>query len=164
MSILSPDERLNLQKLVNEMDSVDNTSHIRKVKHSVILRDEIRKLDTFKKKHIDIFQTNTEKFLEMSREETPFLYNNYMDIFHRFIKEELDLEIMTKLLIILKLIEDEKVDQHEGSVMVGKVLKELYVDSALKQAEHLDNKIDRPLMPVPVNPISWKQYKLMKGN
>jgi len=164
MSILSPDERLNLQKLVNEMDSVDNTSHIRKVKHSVILRDEIRKLDTFKKKHIDIFQTNTEKFLEMSREETPFLYNNYMDIFHRFIKEELDLEIMTKLLIILKLIEDEKVDQHEGSVMVGKVLKELYVDSALKQAEHLDNKIDGPLMPVPVNPISWKQYKLMKGN
>jgi len=100
----------------------------------------------------------------MSREETPFLYNNYMDIFHRFIKEELDLEIMTKLLIILKLIEDEKVDQHEGSVMVGKVLKELYVDSALKQAEHLDNKIDGPLMPVPVNPISWKQYKLMKGN
>ena len=89
-----------------------------------------------------------------------------MDIFHRFIKDELDLEIMTKLLIVLKLIEDEKVDQNEGSVMVGKVLKELYVDSALKQAEHLDNKTsvtDVPLMPVPVKPLTWKEYKLQKG-
>ena len=163
MSVLSPDERLNLQKLVNEMDSVDNTAHIRKVKHSVALRDEIRKLDTFKKKHIDIFQTDTEKFLEMGRAETPFLYNNYTDIFHRFIKDELDLEIMTKLLIVLKLIEDEKVDQHEGSVMIGKVLKELYVDSALKQSDHLNSKTDGPLMPVPVKPISWKEYKSSKG-
>jgi len=168
MSMLSPDERLNLQKMVNEMGSVDNTSHIRKVKHSVILRDEIRKLDTFKKKHAptDHSESATAAFLEECRNETPFLYNNYMDIFHRLVKDELDLEIMTKLLIVLKLIEDEKVDQNEGSVMVGKVLKELYVDSALKQAEHLDNKnsvTDIPLMPVPVNPISWKEYKTMKG-
>jgi hypothetical protein len=166
MSALSPDERLNLQKLVSEMDSVDNTAHIRKVKHSITLRDEIRKLDTFKKKNAGMYDTQPEKFLEMCRDETPFLYNNYMDIFHRFIKDELDLEIMTKLLIVLKLIEDEKVDQNEGSVMVGKVLKELYVDSALKQAEHLDNKssvTDVPLMPVPVKPLTWKEYKSQKG-
>lgn len=168
MSVLSPDERLNLQKMVNEMGSEDNTAHIRKVKHSVLLRDEIRKLDTFKKSHIrdNMTEADTEKFLEQCRDETPFLYNNYMDIFHRFVKDELDLEIMTKLLIVLKLIEDEKVDQNEGSVMVGKVLKELYVDSALKHAHHLDAAnpdAKTPLMPVPVNPISWKDYKIMKG-
>jgi hypothetical protein len=134
----------------------------------VILRDEIRKLDTFKRAHSHniITEADTEKFLEQCRDESPFLYNNYMDIFHRFVKDELDLEIMTKLLIVLKLIEDEKVDQNEGSVMVGKVLKELYVDSALKQSQHLDAAnpgANTPLMPVPVNPISWKDYKLMKG-
>lgn len=168
MSILSPDERLNLKKMVNEMGSEDNTAHIRKVKHSVLLRDEIRKLDTFKKANIrsNMTEADTEKFLEQCRDVTPFLYNNYMDIFHRLVKDELDLEIMTKLLIVLKLIEDEKVDQNEGSVMVGKVLKELYVDSALKQAEHLDstnNDVKPQIMPVPVTPLSWKEYKLMKG-
>ena len=72
---------------------------------------------------------------------------------------------MTKLLIVLKLIEDGKVDQNEGSVMVGKVLKELYVDSALKQADHLDekNKVTDSLPIKPVNKISWKEYKQKQG-
>ena len=63
------------------------------------------------------------------------------------------------------MIEDEKVDQHEGSVMVGKVLKELYVDSALKTADKLD-----AIVPDVVDmgelkegkEISWKEYKLMQ--
>ena len=166
MSTLSPDERLNLQKMVAEMGSEDNTSHIRKVKHSIVLRDEIRKLDTFKQKNAEMKSTDKDKFVDLCRIETPFLYNNYTDIFNRLIKDELNLEIMTKLLIVLKLIEDGKVDQNEGSVMVGKVLKELYVDSALKQAEHLDSKApvkENPELSASTNPISWKEYKLMKG-
>ena len=166
MSTLSPDERLNLQKMVNEMGSEDNTAHIRKVKHSVLLRDEIRKLDTFKQKHVEMQRTDKDRFIDLCRNETPFLYNNYTDIFNRLIKDELNLEIMTKLLIVLKLIEDGKVDQNEGSVMVGKVLKELYVDSALKQAGHLDINSSVPEPPTPTmssNPISWKEYKSMKG-
>jgi hypothetical protein len=166
MSTLSPDERLNLQKMVNEMGSEDNTDNIRKVKHSIALRDEIRKLDTFKKKHTELQRTDKDKFVELCRDETPFLFNNYTDIFNRLIKDELNLEIMTKFLIVLKLIEDGKVDQNEGSVMVGKLLKELYVDSALKQAEHLDSNASATEKPTPTmssNPISWKEYKSMKG-
>ena len=75
---------------------------------------------------------------------------------------------LTKLLIVLKLIEDGKVDQNEGSVMVGKVLKELYVDSALKQSKHLDEKYEKENL-TEINlqkdtkPISWKEYKKMTG-
>jgi len=164
MSTLSPDERLNLQKLVSEMDSVDNTSHIRKVKHSIVLRDEIRKFDTFKQKNVDIQLNDPAKYNDMCKAETPFLFNNYTDIFNRLVKDELDLEIMTKLLIVLKLIEDGKVDQNEGSVMVGKVLKELYVDSALKQADHLDQQNKVVVEPqTETKPISWKEYKQTKG-
>ena len=166
MSTLSPDERLNMQKMVKEMGSEDNTDNIRKVKHSIALRDEIRKLDTFKKKHTELQRTDKDQFTELCRAETPFLFNNYTDIFNRLIKDELNLEIMTKLLIVLKLIEDGKVDQNEGSVMVGKVLKELYVDSALKQAEHLDSKASAAETPTPTTSsttISWKEYKSMKG-
>jgi hypothetical protein len=66
---------------------------------------------------------------------------------------------MTKLLIVLKLIEDGKVNQHEGSVMVGKVLKELYVDSALKRGDNLNAENDSEPAPSVGKPISWKEYK-----
>jgi hypothetical protein len=69
---------------------------------------------------------------------------------------------MTKLLTILKMIEDEKVDQHEGSVLVGRILKELYLDSAVKRADNLDKereseKVER----VEGKAISWRDYKKM---
>jgi len=168
MANLSPDEKLNLQKMVSEMGSEDNTDTIRRVKHSILLRDEIKKLDTFKMTNQIIKNSDNDKYTQLCRAETPFLYNNYTDIFNRMVKDELNLEIMTKLLIVLKLIEDGKVDQNEGSVMVGKVLKELYVDSALKQSKHLDEKNEKEnitdiKVELDVKPISWKEYKKMKG-
>jgi hypothetical protein len=69
------------------------------------------------------------------------------------------------MLDVLKQIEDGKVDQHEGSVMIGKVLKELYVDSALKRCNTIDQNAERE-EPVYVEskPISWKQYKQMNDH
>ena len=87
---------------------------------------------------------------------------NYTDIFHKLVNDELDLTIMTKLLTVLKLIEDSKVDQHEGSVMVGKILKELYVDSATKHLSNLDKQhSDEVVEPSVGKPISWSDYKKM---
>jgi hypothetical protein len=66
---------------------------------------------------------------------------------------------MTRLLVVLKLIEDNKVDQHEGSAMVGKILKELYVDSALKRSENLDKEnAEIVATPVEGKKITWKQF------
>jgi hypothetical protein len=48
---------------------------------------------------------------------------------------------------ILKKIEDGQLDQHEGSFMVGTILKDIYVDSALKKAEKLDANFERLLSP-----------------
>jgi hypothetical protein len=164
MELLSNAERLNLQKMVNESECEDNTENIRRLKHSILLRDEIRKLDIFKQSYAGLRKSNQTQYDELARAECTFLYNNYTDIFNRLMKDELNLEIMTKLLIILKHIEDGKVNQHEGSVMVGKVLKELYVDSALKQAEHLDLK--NPPASVAkeaTHQVSWKEYKLLSS-
>jgi len=166
MASLNDNERLKLKEMINEMGSEDNTEQIRRVKHSVILRDEIRKLDTFRKANISLRDTDPAKFTSECQNTSNFLYTKYTDLFNRILKDELDFEIMTKLLIILKLIEDGKVDQHEGSVMVGKVLKELYVDSALKAGENLDKKYESTdsgsTNDVPTNDIkqiSWKEYK-----
>ena len=160
MSTLSESERLNLKRLINDSECEDNTEHIRKVKHSVLIRNDIRKLDTLKNTNSELKNTDLEKFKEKCAAEAPFLYNNYTDIFNKMVSDELDLTIMTKLLVVLKLIEDAKVDQHEGSVMVGKVLKELYVDSATKRMDNLDAQYeaDKPV-PIEGRKVSWKEFK-----
>jgi len=160
MSTLSESERLNLKRLINDSECEDNTEHIRKVKHSVLIRDDIRKLDTLKNTQGELKTSDFEKYKEKCSQEVPFLYNNYTDIFNKMVNDELDLTIMTKMLVILKLIEDAKVDQHEGSAMMGKVLKELYVDSATKRMDNLDAKYeaDKPV-PIEGKKVSWKEFK-----
>ena len=156
MNIMNSKDRLNLKALIDETNCEDNTDTIRSVKHSVKIRNDIRQLERIKKNHSDLRKT-----------QCIFLFNNYMDIFNKVYNDEIDLLIMTKLLGVLKLIEDKKVDQHEGSVLVGKLLKELYIDSALKLSERLDKinkdiKNDELNLKVEPKPISWKEYKLNK--
>jgi len=161
MSVLTNDERLNLKKMINESDCDDNTDNIRRLKHSVLMRDDIRKLDTLKNTHADMKNNKNDDFIVLCQNDCKFLYANYTDIFNKLVKDELDLTIMTKLLTVLKLIEDSKVDQHEGSVMVGKILKELYVDSATKRLDNLDKEHEKEPMSEG-KAISWKQFKQMK--
>jgi len=165
MSTLSDSERLHLKKLINDSECEDNTEHIRKVKHSVLIRDDIRKLDTLKNTEAALKSSNAEEFKNKCMLEVPFLYNNYTDLFNKMICDELDLTIMTKMLVILKLIEDDKVDQHEGSVMIGKILKELYVDSATKRMDNLDAQYesDKPVQLSGKN-VSWKEFKKTRGD
>ena len=159
MSKLSSQERLDLKKMLSESDAQDNTEHIRKVKHSVNIRNDIRTLDKLKRDTLLRQGIVTE---EMAEKSAPFLFANYPDIFKKVLKDELDLEIMSRLLTVLKLIEDGQVDQHEASVHFGKILKELYVDSALKKCKKLDelqeDTEDTPLY-VQEKPISWKQWQ-----
>jgi hypothetical protein len=149
-------ESLDLRKLLDQNDWQDNTENIRKIKHSTQIRDDVRRIENLKTS----FDGQTD-FLELCQTECPFLYNNYTDIFHKAVKNELDLTIMTKLLTVLKMIEDEKVDQHNGSVMVGKILKELYVDSAMKRMDNLDKEhAQEQVSKVEPKTINWREYKL----
>jgi len=157
---LTAKEQLDLKRLVNEMECENNTENIRKLKHSVRIRDDIRKLETLKKKEAVLRESDKDAFLEMAKIESSFLYNHYTDLFNKVVQDELDLLIMTKLLSILKMIEDGKVDQHEGSVLVGRMLKELYIDSAIKRTEKLDSENATEVEPkVDGSKISWKEYK-----
>jgi hypothetical protein len=155
-------ERLNLKNLINNMECENNTDNIRKLKHSVLIRNDIRCLERLKKDKSALKRSNLDEFTELCKSESSFLYNNYTDIFNKVLKDEIDLRIMTKLLMILKMIEDGNVDQHEGSVMVGKILKELYIDSAMKRADNIDKEHEAErIPPVEGKSISWKDYKKM---
>jgi len=156
MSKLTSQERLDLKKMLRESDAQDNTEHIRNVKHSVKIRDDIRALDKLKK------TCSPENLEQQGPLIAPFLLENYPDIYKKILQDELNLEIMSRLLTILKLIEDGKVDQHEASVLVGKLLKELYVDSALKKCKKLDESHDEDVTQttyVEEKPISWKEWQ-----
>lgn len=159
---ITPEESLNLKKLINETECEDNTATIRKLKHSIRIRDDIRCLERLKKEHAELRVSNHEQFFNIAYTECRFLYDNYMDIFTRVMKDEVDIVIMTKLLIVLKLIEDEKLDQHEGSVMVGRYLKDIYLDSAVKRADNMDKEranVTARLIPADGKKISWREYK-----
>lgn len=160
MSHLNDDERINLKKLMNEMDYEDNTETIRRLKHSTKIRENIRKFEELKKEHAEVRINSPEQFFNIVQTECEFLYNNYTDIFRRIMKDEVDIIIMSKLLIVLKLIEDGQIDQQDGSVRVGRLLKELYLDSAVKRADSLDK--ERSGEKEPVNEgksISWSKFK-----
>lgn len=163
MANLSDHERLNLKKLVTEMEGEDNTHNIRKVKHSVPMRNDIRTMDTLKTAHSEMRRSKPDEFKALCQSKCSFLYNNYTDIFNKMISDELDLTIMTKILTVLKLIEDGKTDQHEGSVMVGKLLKELYVDSAAKRIGNLDKEHEGERVEQNAGKtLSWRDFKNMK--
>ena len=61
-------------------------------------------------------------------------------------------------------IEDGILDQHEASIKIGQVLKELYVDSAMKQQkkrETLEAK-RKKRGGKPIKKLSWGDYKKLK--
>ena len=101
MANMNNNERLNLKRLIDEMDADNNTENIRKLKHSVLIRDDVRKIENLKTKNALLKSTEPDKFKELCETECTFLFNNYTDIFNKLIKDELDLTIMTKLLTVL---------------------------------------------------------------
>jgi hypothetical protein len=137
----------------------DQTELIRNLKHSHILRSEINTLVLLKAKHRD----NLEELNSESMQECNFLFTYYTEIYNKIKKDEIDLGILFKFIDVLRQIEDGQLDQHEGSFLVGTLLKELYVDSAVKKADKLNEEYEKNKEPEKpkVEPlkISWKQFK-----
>jgi hypothetical protein len=88
-----------------------------------------------------------------------FLYSCYTDIYNKVKKDEIDLTTLNKFLNVLERIEEGDIDQHTGSFLVGTLLKELYIDSALKKADKLNEKHETPTTTKDFKAISWKQFK-----
>ena len=55
-------ERLNLQKMIKENDSENNTDKIRKLKHSLKIKDEVDVLLQLKKDYPGLAKSNPSEF------------------------------------------------------------------------------------------------------
>lgn len=152
-------QRLQLQNMIKVNNVEDQTDLIRNLKHSQVLRNEINNMIMIKAK----YRGDDEKIAQECMNESNFLFTYYTDIFNKVKKDEIDINLLYKFLDILKKIEDGELDQHDGSFQVGTILKDIYVDSALKKADKLDaaNGTEK-VEPKKANvQISWKQFKTM---
>jgi len=143
------DERLKLQDMIKQNNVQDHTSKIRKLKHSSLLKKDIELLLSLKNESVETMMS-----------ECLFLYTYYTDLFNKIKKDEIDVSILFTFLNVLKKIEDEEIDQHEGSYEVGMLLKKIYVDSALKKADKLNENAKESEYKGAQENISWKDWKL----
>lgn len=155
-------DKLNLSKMLNQGDVEETTDKIRELKHSTKIHEDIVKLTELKAKYSRLEKTNKGQFDDMCVSKCSFLFNNYTDIFNKVKKGIIDLNMLTKFLNILKNIEDGHLDQHEASFEVGKILKEIYIDSAIKSAERNDKKQENKFRKH--KKISWSEYKQKNMN
>lgn len=179
--------QLDLQRMVTSAKGTyeDNTTAIRSLNHSQKIADDVNAIMEFKlmaAKRNDVAKyimlnregedaatiasaniMTDEQIMEECHNRGPFLYTHYNDLFQRIMRDELDLDILFQLLNTLKDIEDGDIDQETGSVRVGKILYNMYVDSRNRQ----DAKKDAVSTAVSTADttaasMSWKEYKSQK--
>jgi hypothetical protein len=154
---MNSEQKLHLQKMISANNVEDQTDLIRNLKHSHILREDINNLIMIKAKHGDDLDAITlDAMIECN-----FLFTYYTDIYNKVKKDEIDLKILFTFLDVLRDIEDGKLGQHEGAYEVGMLLKQIYVDSALRKAEKINatTGVSEPEYKGPQVDISWKQFK-----
>ena len=153
------DDRLQLNKLIKEYQSEETTDKIRQLKHSGKIRNDVGIIQKLKHQYSRIYKSNREQFKRIACSRASFLYNNYTNIFNRVVKGELDLNILWKFLEVLEKIENGTIDQHEGSYMVGDLLKKMYIDTVIqKEKKRKEKKKNYKRI---VHNLSWSDYKKM---
>ena len=167
---IDDETRLNFDKMLKESGASDNTSKIRNLKHSDKIREQVTLMMEIKKKYPNLKRQTKDKMIESK---CMWLWQNYMNIYRLVVllglgiynklkKDELNLSILHNFLAVLKQIENGDLDQHEGSVKIGKILKELYVDSAVQQEKKREEKDKRKSKKKKNGmSISWNDYKKM---
>ena len=154
-------ESIDLKNLVKEYKYETTTDKIRELKHSKRIREDITKMIELKKKYTRL---NGKNLRNMVEKQCSFLYKNYTNIFNKIYKDNIDLNLFNKFLLVLEKIEQGKCDQHQASFEVGKILKEIYIDSAMREGNKLDKKNKKkPEKTRKAKSIGWNEFKKMNS-
>jgi hypothetical protein len=157
-------ERLKLDEMLKENNVENMTTTIRDLKHSSKILEDVKTMISMKKQYSRLAKSNPKQYESMVIKRCNFLFTKYTNIYNRLYKDQLDIGILLRLINVLKNIEEGDMDQHEGSFAVGKILKEMYIDSALKQEDQRDKSGDKKVSKKgPVHKISWKEFALMES-
>ena len=147
--MLSQNDRFQLKKMLEQHKVEDKTDQIREQKHSGEIKRNVELILNTKKNNPTLSKKELE---EIILPQCSFLFYNYLELYNILFKE-VDTTIVYKLLDVLHGIEQGTYDQHEGSVVVGTLLKEIYIDSRLAETKQDEKVIMKP------KEIHWKDYK-----
>ena len=142
---MNPQQRLQLHELIKQNNSVNNTDLIRELKHSHMIRSEVKTIENLKLVYADLEILQSECIKKCY-----FLYENYTVIFNRLLKNRVDIDVLYTFLDTLEMVEDGKMDQHEASFEIGTLLKKMYIDPRIE---------DKPPEYKPPINITWQEFK-----
>tara|TARA_B100001559_G_C16434084_1_gene591208 strand:- start:558 stop:1007 length:450 start_codon:yes stop_codon:yes gene_type:complete len=144
--------------MVKEYGAEETTDKIRSLKHSKKIHQDVALMLELKEKYKRLKKEQRRTIIQ---NQCMFLWQNYTNIFNKLFEDYLDLEILYKFIKLLSEIEEGKTDQHEASAKVGQILKEIYIDSALRENKSKESKrkkkVEKPKKTG--KNISWSQYK-----
>lgn len=149
--------KTDLENIVNNNDYQNNTSVLRQQRNSDKIQDDLNTLIKLKSTHANMREIEPDKFENLCRSQCYYLFTKYPFIYKKAFNDQLNPILITKLLQTLKKIENNELDQHQGSVVVGQILKEMYVDSVISDDEHSDSA-DTIKFVEPIH-VSWKEFK-----
>ena len=152
-------EKTQLDKFLCENNVEDVTATIRANKHSAPLKEDLKILYELVDRAIE---DGSEIDEQNPEGKCMFLFTYYTDIFNRVKKNKLDRKILDKFVDILAEIENCEEDQHSAAHKVGKYLKELYIDSALREAEQREDKEEGEKPKQPARQVTYTQFKKKK--
>ena len=147
---MNQDERVTLEKLVKQYDCEETTDLVRKVKPSIKIREAMDKLVQLRN------TVDFETFQKTAHVNGAYMYENYTNIFNKFVEGELNMTIFERFIEMLERIENGELDQHEASYKIGMLLKDIYID---KHIDMKDDKNPEDNFNTPTNNISWTEYK-----
>ena len=179
---MNDQEKLQLQRMIKENDVENQTPKIRELKHSQLIKKDVEQMLRIKLMHNQMNGLKNDSKNELKNDSTNesnndsknelhdkliskchFLFTYYTDIFNKIKNDEVDLSILGKFLHVLERIENNEIDQHEGSYIIGSLLKSMYVDSALRKSEKNEHNTEPEEKVKPKN-INWKEFKNINGN
>ena len=171
--IFNDEQRLQLQNMIDTNKGEDNTEMIRTLKQSANIKKDVDNMIKLKKEYPAMYETDKSGFEELCMSKCSFLFFNYTDIYNKILKNEINTDTLYSFIGVLKQIEDGELNEHDGSVKVGELLKTLYIDSAMRKSKKLDeeneknknhgskgdnNEKDERV----IKTISWAEYKKQK--
>ena len=168
--IFNDDQRLQLQNMIDTNKGDDNTEMIRTLKQSISIKKDVDNMIKLKKEYPTMYETDKSGFEELCMSKCSFLFFNYTDIYNKILKNEINTDTLYSFIGVLKQIEDGELNEHDGSIKVGEILKTLYIDSAMRKSKKLDEENknqegkgeDNEKEERVTKTISWAEYKKQK--
>jgi len=156
---ITPQDRVAFAKASSEMDEpIDNTDYVRKEQYSRKLEVSLALIEKLKIDHGELRRNHPEQFMELCQLKCHFLYNKFTSIFHKLVKDEIDIHLFKKVIYVMRMIEDKKINYGEGSILVGKLISDMFINSGNKQGEKYDQEHPETPM-VEGKDISWNEWK-----